>query len=70
MNEGDYKRGDVLVLIGHPFKFVVVSMDAFTLILNRLGSGIRAMTKRDADAKAIRVGTWDFEKDKEIDDGF
>jgi hypothetical protein len=69
MNEGDYKRGDVLVLIGHPFKFVVVSMDAFTLILNRLGSGIRAMTKRDADEKAIRVGTWDFEKDKEVDDG-
>lgn len=63
-----YEIGDVILMIDDGYKYVVVGGDDFTLLLHRLGGMDTSVTKIQADKYFIRVGKYDFNRNKEVED--
>lgn len=75
MNE--FKRGDVIVQIGEPFKWLVLAVkmnDQMYEVISELGfmDGDPAASSlwptHMTELDFVKVGRWDFERNKEVDD--
>lgn len=74
----EFERGDVIIKIGYTVKWVVTgpgdgcSHALFTYTTRRVEEGILgspdAFSRTYCNERYVKVGTWDFEKNKEMED--
>ena len=73
MSDFEYKLGDLLVVIGEPKKFAVYGVNSGRYYMTPVPPDaehpytIRLDAKLDAN-KLVKVGGWDFRRNKEVED--
>lgn len=77
MMKAEFKRGDVIVQIGEPFRWVVIAVEMngqMYDVISELGfmdgdpENTNLFPTQLIERDSVKVGEWDFDSRREIDD--
>lgn len=71
MKEYEFKVGDIIAEIGGSARYVIEELEKWGYIVfarTPNGMGTMRASKSWLEGTCVRVGTWDFEGDREADD--